>query len=89
MDPVALVAHAFDMYIERELNLWRTTKLGEEAAEQSQLEAEGKNIDGLLLFHWLYAESAVPLVGSWNHNRNMNYYDHREDDNCVAPRDIT
>ena len=86
-DPRPLIEHAYEMWIERWLNMMRLNQVNHEA--EGQLEAEGKDTESLKLFNSLRAESAVSL--DWNpyHNEYLNRYDHRADAFKKRSLDVT
>ena len=73
-DPLPLVEHCYEMYIEMRQNLNRTGEEDEEAGRQ--LEAQGKSDTDISLFKSLYTESTVPLPGRRKHNKYINLYIH-------------
>ena len=86
-DPRPLIEHAYEMWIERWLNMMRFDQVDHQA--EGRLEAEGKDTESLKLFNSLEAESESNL--DWNpyHNEYINRYDHRADDFKKRPLDTT
>ena len=72
-NPVPLVEHCYEMYIEYEVKEMKTDDVDE---AERQLTAQGKSPHGTSLFDSLYNESTVKLPGSAQHNRYINYYNH-------------
>ena len=87
IDPRPLIEHAYEMWIERWLNMMRFDQVDHQA--EGRMEAEGKDTESLKPFNSLKAESQVHL--DWNpyHNEYINRYDHRADDFQKRPRDTT
>ena len=81
-DPIPLLAHCYEMYIEKELNMSRISTEGDEEAER-QLKDEGKDEHDMSLFDSLYRESRVPLPDRPLHNKYINFYNHAHDDDTT------
>ena len=86
-DPRPLINYVYGTFIEELVRRQRTGSW--EIKENSKLESEGKNLNGIAILQWLYDESKVPLLGQCNHNRHVNHYNHDDDDRHSRPRDTT
>ena len=86
-DPRSLINYVFATFIEEMISRQRSG--GWEIEENDRLKNEGKRANQIAILEWLYAESRVPLLGQWNHNRQINLYNHDNDDKQNRSRDTT
>ena len=84
-DPRSLVKHGYDLFIESQIAAWRSGQVehGDTLLDESAWHRARS------LFHSFYSESKVTLYGQPLHNQQINYYNHRQDDKEMSPRDTT
>ena len=68
-DPIPLVNHVYQTYLERICNLFYLSGIQRDDETEMRLIAQGKKIDAENLFNTLYTESRIPLFGQPHYNQ--------------------
>ena len=85
-DASPLVNYVYQIFCVSLISRFRTNE--DYNKSKGHLKRLGKELLNTNLFHLLYSESVVPIVGSPLQNRHINWLDHSDDEQKEMPRNV-